>query len=184
MLFYWRAQLVEILPFSWKTLGTLFLMQTNIFCHNIILREVLYYHLYYLAALKGNVQSRNEKHILSMSKKTKWGTDLPLGFAYLINPSKGSIIARRGRVISGRLANRFGSRKQNYYVELLALFYAEWLSKYSIRWCGQTARELKKQCPPTVPTGKVSTCVSCFLQFSPCVWKVFSYNYKKRIWSL
>ena len=99
---------MEILPFSWKTLVTPFSMQTKRFCHNILLRKVPYYHLYYLAALKDNVQSRNEKHILSKSKKTKWRTDLPLGFACLINPSKGPIIARRGRVISSRLANRFG----------------------------------------------------------------------------
>ena len=88
---------MEILPFSCKTLGTRFLMQTNRFCHNIILQKVRYYYLYYLAALKGNVQSRNEEHILCMSKKTKWGTDLPLGFACPINPSKGPIIARRGQ---------------------------------------------------------------------------------------
>ena len=102
---------MEIWPFSWKTLGARFLMQTNTFCHNILSREVPYYHLYYLATLKGNVQSRNEKHILSMSKKTKWRMDLPLGFACPINPSKGPIITRKGRVISSHgLANRFRIR--------------------------------------------------------------------------
>ena len=39
---------------------------------------------------------------------------------------------------------------------------AELLSKYSIRWCNQPARELQKQCPPTVPTGKALTYVAIF----------------------
>ena len=45
-----------------------------------------------------------------MSKKTKWRTELPEGFACLIPPSMGPIFAGRGRVISGRRANTFGSR--------------------------------------------------------------------------
>ena len=43
-----------------------------------------------------------------MSKKTKWQTKLPEGFACPIPPSMEPNFARRGWVISGRLANRFG----------------------------------------------------------------------------
>ena len=44
------------------------------------------------------------------SKKTKGRTELPEGCACPIASSIGSIIAGRGRVISGRLVNSFGSR--------------------------------------------------------------------------
>ena len=68
--------------------------------------------LYYWAARKGNVQSRITFHLCR--RKTKWRTELPEGFAYPTTPlppaSMGPISAGRGRVISGRLANRFGSR--------------------------------------------------------------------------
>ena len=43
-------------------------------------------------------------------KKTKWGMELPEGFACPIPPSMGQFFAGRGRVISGLLANWFGSR--------------------------------------------------------------------------
>ena len=45
-----------------------------------------------------------------MSKKTKWRKELPEGFACLIPPSMRPIFAGRGRVISVRRANTFGSR--------------------------------------------------------------------------
>ena len=97
--------------FHGKLWGHDFWCRPTHFVITFLSREVPYYHLYYLASLKGNVQSRNEKHILSMSKKTKWRMDLPLGFACPINPSKGPIIARKGRVISSHsLANRFRIR--------------------------------------------------------------------------
>ena len=68
--------------------------------------------LYYWAARKGNFQSRITFYLCR--RKTKWRTELPEGFAYpttLLPPaSMGPISAGRGRVISGRLANRFGSR--------------------------------------------------------------------------
>ena len=49
--------------------------------------------------------------IRCMSKKTKWRTELPEGFACPISPSMGPIFAGRGRVISSRRANKaFGSR--------------------------------------------------------------------------
>ena len=43
-------------------------------------------------------------------KKTKWWTTQPEGLACSTPPSIGPIFAARGRVISGSLANRFGSR--------------------------------------------------------------------------
>ena len=90
-----------------ENFGDTMLIQTNTFGHNILLRKVPYY----FAAREGKTQSRNEKHILSLSKKkTKWRTDIREGFACPIPHSKGPIFAKRGRVISGRLANRFGSR--------------------------------------------------------------------------
>ena len=68
--------------------------------------------LYYWAARKGNFQSRITFYLCR--RKTKWRTELPEGFAYPTTPlppaSMGPISAGRGRVISGRLANRFGSR--------------------------------------------------------------------------
>ena len=68
--------------------------------------------LYYWAARKGNFQSRIT--FCLCRRKTKWRTELPEGFAYPTTPlppaSMGPISAGRGRVISGRLANRFGSR--------------------------------------------------------------------------
>ena len=46
----------------------------------------------------------------SRRKKTKWWTAQPEGLACPTPPSIGPIFAERGRVISGRLVNRFGSR--------------------------------------------------------------------------
>ena len=43
-------------------------------------------------------------------RKTKWWTAQPEGLACSTPPSIGPIFAERGRVISGRLANRFGSQ--------------------------------------------------------------------------
>ena len=62
----------------------------------------------YWAAREGNAQSRIG--LLLCQKKTKWWTELPEGFACPTPPSVAPISAGRGRVISGRLANRFGSR--------------------------------------------------------------------------
>ena len=42
-------------------------------------------------------------------KKTKWRTELPEDLACPIPPSNGAAFVGRGRVISGRLANRFGN---------------------------------------------------------------------------
>ena len=74
--------------------------------------HVFYFVLYYWAARKGNVQSRITFHLCR--RKTRWRTELPEGFAYPTTPlppaSMGPISAGRGRVISGRLAKRFGSR--------------------------------------------------------------------------
>ena len=46
----------------------------------------------------------------SRRNKTKWWTAQPEGLACPTPPSIGPIFAERGRVISGRLVNRFGSR--------------------------------------------------------------------------
>ena len=46
---------------------------------------------------------------------------------------------------------------------------AKLLSKYSIGWSNQPARQLQKQCPPTVPTGKALTCCN----FLPACEKSF-----------
>ena len=81
---------MEILPFSWKTLGTRSL-------RNFIAES---YKPYYLPAREGKAQSRNEKHILSMSKKDKMADGSPRRFCVSHSPFK----------VSGRLANRFGSR--------------------------------------------------------------------------
>ena len=48
--------------------------------------------------------------ILSLSKKAKWRTKLPEGFARPIPPFNEADFAGRGRVTPGRLANRFRSR--------------------------------------------------------------------------
>ena len=83
---------LHIAPWHWA----------NVFC----------FVLYYWAARKGNFQSRITFYLCR--RKTKWRTELPEGFAYPTTPlppaSMGPISAGRGRVISGRLANRFGSR--------------------------------------------------------------------------
>ena len=62
------------------------------------------------AAGEGNTQLRNEKQILSVLKKDKMAdrTTWRLCMSHLL--SVGPIFVGRGRVISGCLANRFGSR--------------------------------------------------------------------------
>ena len=50
---------------------------------------------YYWAAHEGNAQSRNDKQILSLSKKIKWRTELPESFASPILSLVGPIFARR-----------------------------------------------------------------------------------------
>ena len=68
-----------------------------------------------------------------VSRLSKGRTELPEGFACPIAPSIGSIIAGRGRVISGRLVNSLGSRFGTSAWTYWSSIYAEWLSKYSIR---------------------------------------------------
>ena len=64
---------------------------------------------YYWAACKGNTQLINEKQFLFKSKKTKWQTEIPEDFACPIPPVNGANFVGREWVISGHLANRFGS---------------------------------------------------------------------------
>ena len=52
-----------------ENFGDTMLIQTNTFGHNILLRKVPYH----FAAREGKTQSRNEKHILSLSKKRQNG---------------------------------------------------------------------------------------------------------------
>ena len=57
-------------------------------------------------------------------KKTKWRTEFSEGFACPI-PLQWADFAGSGQVISGRLANRFGSRfekNKNYCVVLVAIY--------------------------------------------------------------
>ena len=95
---------------------------------------------YYRAAREGNAQSRVIFQLCR--KKTKWWTDLPGGFACPIPLSMRPIFARSGRVISGRLANSFEEdlkRKQNYCVQLLALYLRRMIIKiqYSVEVVSQ-----------------------------------------------
>ena len=114
-------------------------------------------------------------------KTTKWRTAHPEGVTCPTPTSMGPISAGRGRVISGRLANRFGRRfATNTKLFNIAWSYwsyirTEWLSKYSIRWsyfslCGSCRNNAP---PPTVPMGKPSTCTGCCDSLPACV-KSFS----------
>ena len=90
----------------------------------------------FLGCLWGQCPIKNWRPPWLCSKKKKWWTELPEGFAYPIPPSLGPIFAARGQVILGYLANRFGSRfeqTQNYCRKLLAYIYTEWLSKHRIQ---------------------------------------------------
>ena len=67
---------------------------------------------FYALPVRAKPNQKNEKQhsFRGMSKKTKWWTELPEGFACPIPPSMGPIFAGRRRVISGRRANTFESR--------------------------------------------------------------------------
>jgi len=76
----------------------------------------------------GLLQSCVSKRIMLflwfVSRLSKGRTELPEGFACPIAPSMGSIIAGRGRVISGRLVNslgsRFGTSARTYWASIYA----------------------------------------------------------------
>ena len=117
-------------------------------------------------------------------------TELPEGFAYPTSPpppplpaSMVPISARRGRVISGRLANRFGSRF-NTNTKLLRGVIGPISTPNDYRhtvfgWGSYPAQELQKQCPPTVPKGKALTCCNFSLGVNS-----LSFKYKKGIYYL
>ena len=54
-----------------------------------------------------NIKMRS--HFFLCHRKTKWRTEIPEGFLCPIPPSVRPIFGSRGRVIWGRLSNRFGS---------------------------------------------------------------------------
>ena len=65
--------------------------------------------IYYWAASESNAQSRITIHLCR--KNRNWRTELPGAFARpFMAPFNGANFASRGRPISCRLANRFGSR--------------------------------------------------------------------------
>ena len=83
-------------------------------------------------------------------KETKWRTELPGGFACPIPPSMGPIFAVRGRVTSGRLANRFGNRFGTNTKSLRVV-----IGPISMPNDHHHVLELHKQSPPTFPTKTV-----------------------------
>ena len=93
----------------------------------------------------------------------------------------GANFCKEGRVISGRLFNRFGSwfgRTQNYCVNLLALYLRsvnDYLNAVFVMLLACVGAV------ETMPSHRPYRKSFNLLQFSPCVWKVFSY--KKEICS-
>ena len=118
---------------------------------------------------KGNAQSRNTS--CSYRKKTKCRTE------FLENCSCPSSPAADFCVEGTRHFRSSGEQTwKSIWNEHKIILWSYWpyicaelLSKYSIRWGNQPARELQKQCPPTVPTGKAVTCCN----FLPACEKSF-----------
>ena len=99
--------------------------------------------LYYWAAHEGNIQSRNESRLCQKKKKTKWWTELPEVFASPIPASMWLIFAGRGRVISGLVANRFGSQfrmSTNLLCGVRAIFVWPWNQNMQTKQKQQTNR--------------------------------------------
>ena len=129
---------------------------------------------FYWAAREGNAQSRNGS--LLCRKKTKWLTELPEGFACPIPASMGPIFAGRGRVISGLLADRFGSRFGTNTNLLRGVIGPISTRNDYLNTVIGNAVSLRGSCrnkrPSYGPHGKSFN----LLQFSPFVWKVFPYK--------
>ena len=112
-------------------------------------------------------------------KKTKWRTAHPEGVTCPTPTSMGPISAGRGRVISGRLANRFGSQFGTNTKLLPGVIgpisapsdYLSTVFDNVILACAGAAETI----PPPPPHGPHGKSFNLFrlLQFSPCVWKVF-----------
>ena len=106
-------------------------------------------------------------------KKTKWRTAHPEGVACPTPTSVGPISAGRGRVISGRLANRFGSRFRTNKKLLPGVIGpisapSDYLSTVFHDVILAWAAETMPPPPPTVPTGKASTCSDCCNSLPAC----------------
>ena len=108
-------------------------------------------------------------------KTTKWRTAHPEGVTCPTPTSMGPISAGRGRVISGRLANRFGSRFGTNTKLLPGVIgpisapsdYLRTVFDDVILACAGAAETMPP--PPTVPTGKPSTCTGCCDSLPACV---------------
>ena len=116
-------------------------------------------------------------------KKTKWRTAHPEGVAYPTSTSMGPISAGRGRVISGRLANRCGSRFRTNTKLLPGVTgpisapsdYLCTVFDDVILACAGAAETMSP--PPPTPTPRKRPHGKTFnlyrlLRFSPCVCKV------------
>ena len=114
-------------------------------------------------------------------KKTKWRTAHPEGVAYPTSTSMGPISAGRGRVISGRLANRCGSRFRTNTKLLPGVTgpisapsdYLCTVFDDVILACAGAAETMSPPPPPpppaNVPMGKPSTCTGCCDSLPACV---------------
>jgi len=106
-------------------------------------------------------------------KKTKWRTAHPEGVTCPTSTSMGPISAGRGRVISGRLANRFGSRFRTNTKLLPGGIgpisapsgYLSTVFDNVILACAGAAETMP---PPPVPTGQTSTCSGCCNSLPAC----------------
>ena len=109
-------------------------------------------------------------------KTTKWRTAHPEGVTCPTPTSMGPISAGRGRVISGRLANRFGSRFGTNTKLLPGVIgpisapsdYLSTVFDDVILACAGAAETMPPP-PPTVPTGKPSPCTGCCDSLPACV---------------
>ena len=107
-------------------------------------------------------------------KTTKWRTAHPEGVTCPTPTSMGPISAWRGRVISGRLANRFGSRFGTNTKLLPGVIgpisapsdYLSTVFDDVILACAGAAETMP---PPPVPMGKPSTCTGCCDSLPACV---------------
>ena len=110
-------------------------------------------------------------------KTTKWRTAHPEGVTCPTPTSMGPISAGRGRVISGRLANRFGSRFGTNTKLLPGVIgpisapsdYLSTVFDDVILACAGAAETMPP--PPDGPHGKTFNLYR-LLRFSPCVCKV------------
>ena len=138
-----------------------------------------YDHRYQLRSLHGDYfllgcplgQRSIKKYLLFMSKK-----DQMVGTEFLENCSCPSSPGADFCVEGTRHFRSSGEQTwKSIWNEHKIILWSYWpyicaeLLSNSIRWGNQPARELRKQCPPTVPTGKAVTCCN----FLPACEKSF-----------